>query len=477
MKKILLSLCTLVGTLAFAQQNKEYKTQYSTNAINLYSQDINSGNAKYIGVGGAVGALGSDITSVEQNPAGLGVAINSDVQVTAGVSTFSNKTNFGTNIKQSDNNFDFQQFGGTFVFANEASKWNRFTIGVAYLNQRLDNYSSIGTNEGIKFADPDGTFNGYLKDIDGYKSKFSVNLGTSYDDKVYLGFGLNFHETNYSGYEQYAERDDNNNQTYVYNANGAPFREIGQGFSFSLGAIYKVNHNVRLGAAYHSPVWYNVAEDFYSAKNSFDYDKRTADTYYMYSSDYDMTRGGRFVGSLGFVVGKNLSIGADYTYHMNNDTKLKPTQYFNGDNNFINDFVKNSNEVRVGTEYRIDRFKVRAGYNYITSPYKDFNTSKVLNTEFRDENNVPQNINLKNAFAGDINRVSFGLGYDFGGFYIDAAYQYQTQKYQQLIGGTNFVDPNYDEKLQGYYFVSLPSYSPKVKLDNNLFLLTLGWQF
>ncbi|HAD80773.1 MAG TPA: hypothetical protein DCF99_17385, partial [Flavobacteriaceae bacterium] len=251
--------------MAFAQQNKGYETQYSTNAINLYSQDINSGNAKYIGVGGAVGALGSDITSVEQNPAGLGVAINSDVQVTAGVSTFSNKTNFGTNIKESESNFDFQQFGGTFVFANEASKWNRFTVGVAYLNQRLDNYSSIGTNEGIKFDNPNGTFNGYIKDIDGYKSKFSVNLGTSYDDKVYLGFGLNFHETNYSGYEQYAERDDDNGKTYVYNADGAPYSEIGQGFSFSLGAIYKVNHNVRLGAAYHSPVWYNVSEDYYAA--------------------------------------------------------------------------------------------------------------------------------------------------------------------------------------------------------------------
>ena len=464
MKKILLSLCTLAGTLAFAQQNKGYETQYSTNAINLYSQDINSGNAKYIGVGGAVGALGSDITSVEQNPAGLGVAINSDVQVTAGVSTFSNKTNFGTNIKESESNFDFQQFGGTFVFANEASKWNRFTVGVAYLNQRLDNYSSIGTNEGIKFDNPNGTFNGYIKDIDGYKSKFSVNLGTSYDDKVYLGFGLNFHETNYSGYEQYAERDDNNGQTYVYNADGAPYSEIGQGFSFSLGAIYKVNHNVRLGAAYHSPVWYNVSEDYYAA--NFINNGTAVDSYYMYSSDYDMTRGGRLVGSLGFVVGKNLSLGADYTYHMNNDTKLKPSQYFNSSNNFINDFVKNSSEVRVGAEYRVDRFKVRAGYNYVTSPYKDF-TMDIAN-----ENNVVTNAAvLSKAFQGDINRASFGLGYDFGGFYIDAAYQYQTQKYQQLIGGTDYINTNNE-------FVSLPNtYAPKVKLDNNLFLLTLGWQF
>ena len=122
MKKILLSLCTLAGTLAFAQQNKGYETQYSTNAINLYSQDINSGNAKYIGVGGAVGALGSDITSVEQNPAGLGVAINSDVQVTAGVSTFSNKTNFGTNTKESESNFDFQQFGGCLLYTSPSPR-------------------------------------------------------------------------------------------------------------------------------------------------------------------------------------------------------------------------------------------------------------------------------------------------------------------------------------------------------------------
>lgn len=464
MKKIITSLCTLVGAMAFAQQGTGYETQYSTNAINLYSQDINSGNAKYIGVGGAVGALGSDINSVEQNPAGLGVAINSDVQVTAGVSTFSNKTTFGTNIKESESNFDFQQFGGTFVFENPGSKWNRFSVGVAFLNQRLDNYSTIGTNEGIKFNNPDGTFDGYIKDIDGYKSKFSVNLGTSYDDKIYLGAGLNFHETNYSGFEQYAERDDSNGYTYVYNADGAPYSEIGQGFSFSLGAIYKVNHNVRLGAAYHSPVWYNVAEDYYAA--NFINDGSSVDSYYMYSSDYDMTRGGRFVGSLGFVVGKNLSVGADYTYHMNNDTKLKPSQYFNGTNNFINDFVKNSSEVRVGAEYRIDRFKLRAGYNYVTSPYKDFTI------DLANENNVVTNSAvLSKAFQGDINRASFGLGYDFGGFYIDAAYQYQTQKYQQLIGGTDYINTNNE-------FVSLPNtYAPKVKLDNNLFLLTLGWQF
>ena len=468
MKKIIVSLCALVGTMAFAQQGTGYDyNQYSTNAINLYSQDINSGNAKYIGVGGAVGALGSDINSVEQNPAGLGVAINSEVQITAGVSTFSNKTTFGTSLKENDSNFDFQQFGGTFVFNNEGSKWNRFSVGVAYINQRLDNFSSIGTNEGLKFGNDNRdtwTFGGYIKDIEGYKSKFSLNFGSTYDDKLYVGAGLNFHETNYTAYEQYGERNDKTNQMYAYNLDGSPYSEIGQGFSFSLGAIYKVNHNVRLGAAYHSPVWYNVAEDYYAA-NGFNDNTGTVNNYYMYSSDYDMTRGGRVVGSLGFVVGKNLSLGADYTYHMNNETKLKPSTNFAASNNFINDFVKNSSEARVGAEYRIDRFKVRAGYNYVASPYEN------INLDVANENNVVSNTSLTKTFMGDINRASFGLGYDFGGFYVDAAYQYQTQKYKQLIGGSNYVDSD-------NYFVTLNNtYAPEVKLNNNLFLLTVGWQF
>lgn len=466
MKKIITSLCVLTGTLTFAQ---EYNNLYPTNGINLYSQDMNVGNAKYTGVAGAVGALGSDINSIEQNPAGLGVAINSDVQITLGVSSFSNKTSFGTNLKESDSDFNIQQFGGTFVFENPGSKWNRFTVGVAYFNQRLNNFSNIGTNPNIKFTNETSdtfTFGGYTKSMDGYKSKFSVNFGSSYDDKLYLGAGLNFHETNFSSYEQYGEINDNQNRMFVYNRNGFPASEVGQGFSLSLGAIYKVNHNVRLGAAYHSPVWYNVSEDYYAA-NGFNEANRTVDSYYLYSSDYDMTRGGRLVGSLGFVIGKNFSLGADYTYHMNNDTKFKPSRTFASSNNFINDFVKNSSEVRVGGEYRIDRLKLRAGYNYVTSPYKDIFMSNLVDQN----NNSIANQPIKNAFAGDINRVSFGLGYDFGGFYIDAAYQYQTQKYQNLIGNADYIDG------ENYYLSLNDSYAPKVKLDNSLFLLTLGWQF
>jgi hypothetical protein len=178
-----------------------------------------------------------------------------------------------------------------------------------------------------------------------------------------------------------------------------------------------------------------------------------------------LTRGGRVVGSLGFVLDKNFSFGVDYTLHNNQNTKFRSSNYLAADNNFIDQYTKNSSEIRVGGEYRQNKFKARLGYNYVQSPYEDI-TLNVANT-----NNVVNTTTINKPFMGDINRFSAGLGYDFGGFYIDAAYQYSTQKAQYLIGNATYVDND-------LYFVDLENYyAPEAKLNNNLFLLTFGWQF
>ena len=443
---------------------QEVSTGYSKNAIDLYGQDINNGDARYIGVGGAVGALGGSAASTEQNPAGLGVAVTSDVQVTAGISSYRNENTFATKQVSKGNEFDFQQFGATFVFNINDSKWNRFSIGVNYLNQNLNRVNQTSANNNISFNSETDRYNfaGYSEQIDGFKTKFSVDFATAYDEKLYLGLGLNFHETNYSAYTQYAEQSSNTGKVYVYDQNGTPYSEIGQGFSLSLGAIYKFNYNVRAGFAYHSPVWYNVSEQYWAASYN---DNGTVNSYNIYGSNYDMNRGGRIVGSLGFVLDKNLSIGADYTLHMNNDTQLKPKRDFIPNNAFIDQFVRNSSEFRIGGEYRYNQLRARLGYNFIESPYKSLSVDAV------NANNVLTTTTINKPYVGDINRISAGLGYDFGGFYIDAAYQYQTQKTKNLIGNATYVDNE-------LYNVNLDNtYVNNIKLNNNLFLLTLGWKF
>lgn len=484
MKKVILSLGLLGGSIF--QTVQAQSIQY-INSLPTYSGDINAGSARYIGMGGAMGALGGDISSVEQNPAGLALAIASEVNVTVGVSTFKNDTRFGSNFKTDDNDFSFTNIGGSFVFHNDTGAWNRFAIGMKYSQESIDNRVFMGRNNNLSIStipDPDNpvanvfTFGGYEDLTEGYKSKMTVDFAASYNDKLFLGLAANLHSASFNNYISYL--DNQNEQNYHYYQNGSPATVNASGFSMSVGAIGKVNDNFRLGLAYHSPVWYTQAEEdfFYAADGDIVVDNDGNRFAYpeWYYSYFDMNTGSRFVGSAGLIVGKMLAFNLDYTYHMNGSYKYKPSRDFSSVNQFFDDNLKNSHELRAGGELRLDKFKVRAGYNFVGTPYDDFTG------DFNFGDGVATSTqNLSQLFRGDLNRFSLGTGYDFGGFYLDAAYQYQTQKYKYAFGNTEFVSYN-----DGW--VSLPgdldinpdaqyNYVADVKENRGMFLLTAGWQF
>lgn len=458
MKRITLSLFVLIGFSNVWGQ--DYNLQYPTNAVKLYGQSIDAGSARYTAMAGALGGLGGNLNSTEQNPAGLGVAVASEVAFTASVDGYKNLSEFGASAKAKDNFFDVKQAGGSFVFDKEGSNWNRFVIGVNFLNEQLDDHALLGANENVFTTDQDNnryTMNGFSNYYNGYKTKFSVNFATSYADKIYLGANVNFHETNYTNEILYSDRSPSG-MTHVYDLEGSPYAEIGQGFSFGLGVIGKVNQNVRLGAAFHSPVWYKVDEEFHALNNNGNYE--------LYASNYKLKSAGRLVGSAGFVVGKSLALGLDYTYHLNKMTDFR-TNGFDGPNSFIDDYVNNSSEFRVGGEYRLDRIKLRAGYSFVESPMKDVT---VMGYDYSDPNAVVRVPNSFNDFyVGNVNKYSLGVGYDFGGFYLDAAYRFATQKYHMPITGY-FVGSKENVAIDNVY-------NAEVERKNNLFLLTLGWQF
>lgn len=483
MKKILLGLA--FGTGLIFHEAKAQNIQY-INTIPSYAGDINAGSARYIGMGGAMGALGGDISSIEQNPAGLALSIASEVSLSIGVNSFKNNTDFGSKFKTDDNDFTFTNVGGSFVFHNEASAWNRFSIGMKYSQESLDNHIRMGRNDnvGISITDPDSevttnfTFGGYEDLTEGYKSKMTVDFGASYNDRLYLGLAANLHDVSYNNYISYIDNIDGNN--YHYYQNGSPYSVNASGFSLSVGAIGKVNDNLRLGLAYHSPVWYVEAEeDFLFATDA---DITVDDDGFRYAypewyySYFDMNTGGRLVGSAGLIVAKMLALNVDYTYHMNGSYKYKPSSDFTSVNNYFDDNLKNSHELRAGGEVRIDKFKIRAGYNFVGTPFDDVTID--ANTGM---GNPTITENFSGLFRGDINRFSLGAGYDFGGFYLDAAYQYQTQKYKYVFGNTTYVS-----STNGW--VTLPgdldvdpdaqyNYIAGIKENRGMFLLTAGWQF
>lgn len=479
MKKIIIGL-GLIGGIGYGQS-----VQY-INSLNNYSGDINAGSARYLGMGGAMGALGGDISSIEQNPAGLALSIASEVSVTLGVSSFKNETNFGSKVNTDDNDFSFTNVGGSFVFHNDGNAWNRFAIGMKYSQESLDNQILMGRNNNLSVVITDPienttntfTFGGYEDVTQGYKSKMTIDFSASYNDRLYFGLGANLHNTSFSNYISYL---DNQNETnYHYYQNGSPSTVNASGVSVSLGAIGKVNDNFRLGLAYHSPVWYMESEeDFLYATDSdivVDDDGNRFAYPEWYYSYFDFTTGSRVVGSAGFVVGKMLALNLDYTYHMNGSNKYKPSGDFSSVNQFFDDNLKNSHEFRAGGELRLDKFRVRAGYNFVGTPYDDLTIQGNLGMGAGSSSQ-----NFSEIFRGDLNRFSVGVGYDFGGFYLDAAYQYQTQKYNYIFGNADYV--SYSDG-----WVSLPgdlevdpnsqyNYVADVKENRGMFLLTAGWQF
>ena len=87
-------LCTLVGTTAASAQNLY-------DAARLMGNDLN-GTARFVGMGGAMGALGGDISTMGTNPAGIGIYRSSDVMTTFGFSNIGLKSNTNGNKNELD---------------------------------------------------------------------------------------------------------------------------------------------------------------------------------------------------------------------------------------------------------------------------------------------------------------------------------------------------------------------------------------
>lgn len=116
-----------------------------------YAQDNLNGTARFRAMGGAFGALGGDLSSLNVNPAGSAIFSNNQVAVTlSNYNTKNNATYFGTQASEKNNSFDLNQAGGVFVFKNQNtnSNWKKFSLAVNYDNQNKFNNAvfSAGVN-------------------------------------------------------------------------------------------------------------------------------------------------------------------------------------------------------------------------------------------------------------------------------------------------------------------------------------------
>lgn len=106
-------------------------------ASNMLDKDIN-GTARFVGMGGAMNALGGDISVISSNPAGIGIYRSNDISISMGPNIINSKF-AGTESKK--NMFSFDNFG--FVYTGNLGKKSKLRfVNFAFSYNKRKNFNA-----------------------------------------------------------------------------------------------------------------------------------------------------------------------------------------------------------------------------------------------------------------------------------------------------------------------------------------------
>jgi outer membrane protein transport protein (OMPP1/FadL/TodX)/uncharacterized protein UPF0164 len=268
----------------------------------------------------------------------------------------------------------------------------------------------------------------FIRLTSGYNSKFTLNMASQYQDNLYLGASLNFHTIFYDQVDELRESGYNALSAIQFVDFANFLHTEGSGFSFSLGAIAKLNQNVRLGGSYQSPTWYRLTDDFSQRINS---DLADDDINFInfgiinLFETYTIKTPAKLTGSLALVFGRDGLLSFDYGYQDMSQAELRPLNdsSFSVVNSNIASELGAVSSFRLGGEYRIEQFSLRGGYRFEQSPYSDGNT------------------------IGDLTGYSGGIGYSFGGNRLDLAINRTEQDFNMQLFDTGVTTPALINKI------------------------------
>jgi hypothetical protein len=502
---------------------------------NRYMDTELNGTARFVGMGGAMGALGGDISTTGTNPAGIGIYRSNDAMLSfdfTGVGTktqlngtqtdkdgiFSSFDNIGfvLAIKQGDVtplrfvNFGFNysrkksldknllvngKLNGNISQTDQMAAMSNGIIKFGdhpYEDNNIGWLSVMGWNTWLTFVDQTITttvpnenpyldaernqivddkgnplyiqtvlFGGFgTNPMTEYSARerggvndFDFNLAFNLHDRFYIGATLGFSDVDYSRNSIYRESSDEGRYSLEN-----WFDTKGLGVNFKVGTIVRVTDHFRIGAAIHVPTLYRLT-DYHGARLISDIKGETheEDTYKQAAevkTEYSLATPWKFNASLGYTIGKNVALGAEYEYQDRSAAKLKYDDgvHMSHENQMIKNGLKSVHTFRLGAEFRVaPRLSLRAGYNYITSPmYADTFKNLPINT-------VRTDTEFSNIKA--LSNYTLGLGYRGSQYYADIAYKYQTNK----------------ENFYAFDHTDLPA--TKVNNNTHQVLMTLGLRF
>jgi hypothetical protein len=302
---------------------------------------------------------------------------------------------------------------------------------------------------------------------------YDINFSTNIKDRYYVGLTIGVDNMNYRRESSYTERigsDANPLDYYIEDLQTIK----GTGVNFKFGAIIRpvADNPLRLGVAIETPTWFLLTSRYdYTLYTKFITTEEDAkrygqpkhtfvakpDVYPTYCSgyydmDYSLRTPWRFRLAVGSTVENWLAWGVDFEYAI---YKYEGMGYPANDErrsifNTTEDVDMNTNtrsclsgqyRVKFGLEAKpIKRLAVRAGYNYISSIYKN----EEWDPACADESTV-NSIGTNWITVSPTHLITCGLGTRIKWFGIDLAYKCRLQ--------------------HGYYFGSLDTYPSHIYMN------------
>ncbi len=473
MKRLIITtiIAVVISATAFAQKAHD--------AVN-YSQNIYQGGSKAQAMGGAMGAVGSDMTATCINPAGQGLYRSSELAATFGIQqTFIDSKYYQQNTSRFKVRGTIPHFSYVMTRQRNSGKGLRYTqFGIGLTRTNDFNYHSHanGMNPNSSLIDH------YLQQIDGLpynkiKDEFPLTVFPAWDtylidtmrnaqgqlmytspvpqgklnqdietrsrgrseewtfaysanfsDRLFLGASIGITRVKNNRSNKHTEQvpsDYNDNDFRVWT-----FQEDivtnGTGANLKVGAIYYPASWIRFGIALHTPTRFSLDENVatsttanFTTQKYFSQPKPSSYRYALHTS-------AKAVGSLALIIPQCGMISGDIEvldYGSAYFISLDGYDYANH-NKTIADAYSPTLNFRFGTEWMVGNMFLRGGLAFYGSPY-----------------------GLKKS-EESVTRIGLGAGFPVGDITtLDFAYSLsigQKNHYPYLYynaGGTPAIDP------------------------------------
>lgn len=451
------------------------------------------GSARFRGMSGAFGAVGGDLSSINQNPAGSIFFNNNYATFTGGSYNSKNISRyFGSTTNYNDNSFDLNQAGVAFVFEDKNPKndWKKFTVTFNYENN--NNFNNSIYSAGIN---PYNSIDKYfLRFANGLPQEGGITLQTLessfFED-------LNFIDQQaFLGYQAYLFNpvDDSNPQNSIYVSNvptnGNYFQD-----NYMITSGYDGKFTANFATAYKNKLFLGINLNYHftdivkttSVFESYNTIDTTTGLQSVQFENETHTFGNGFSFNLGAIAKatESLRVGLSYqspTWYRLEDEQRQAIFANCPDCGTTNPIVYNPGIVMIYKPYTVQTpSKWTGSLAYIFGKKglisADISTKKYSNNSFKpkDEyNGINSYLSsvLDNAIEvriggeykykqisfragyrfdqspykvdqtfGDLTGYSGGLGYSFGNSRIDVAYSYDHRNFNYSFLSSGMTDP------------------------------------